>query len=551
VLTAKVLDVTTQTTELASSSLKAELLGSDRPRTILSGRSMVLALGAAFLTAAFLWWLIGHRLIIVNDEGIYLDGARRILAGQVPYRDFFVLTGPAHFWNVSGLFQLFGMTLGSARVLVVLDIALLAGGMFWLAAQLAGARTAAILTFGFVGLLSQNTGVLVVNHRWDSSAASLASVILVWLGWSGRRGVFLVAAGMVSAYAAWITPSVLLVAVSMGVWILLQWTEKRLVVPFVAGMGVASGIALWALAADGAFWPMVDNLLWTARNYSEANRVPYGFVPGGYLNILHGTSAADRIVYSGILLFYALPALLPVLALGWLWRIRSEVRLVPLLWMCGAALLLSCFPRCDREHLVFVSPVFFVLAGTWLARVLPKQAAQILGGALITAATAFLLIAVGSRLQLVPLQTTRGMIEGSPKDIASLRTLLCHAPQTGHVFVDGYAPLLYFFTNATNPTRFSFLQPGMMTEQDERSVIGDLSRIPPDVVLHVSTTTDALRRIWPGSDPRRMRLAQMETWRQTRFTPACAFESRFGHIELLRATPPPASNPEVSACQCE
>jgi hypothetical protein len=537
---------------LASSSLQAA-----RPETEAAGDAKVQsrylaapALLAAALTGAFLWWLVGHRLIIVNDEGIYLDGARRMLAGQVPYRDFFVLTGPAHFWNVSTLFRLFGMSLGSARALVVLDVAILAGGMFWLTGQLAGRRLAAVLTFGFVGLLSQNTGVLVANHRWDSSAASLISVILVWLGWSQRRSWFFAAAGVIAAYAAWITPSVLLVPLAIGIWILFQSTERRLLGPFLAGMFVTSGIAVWALAAGGALWPMVDNLVWTAQNYSEANRVPYGFVPGGYLNILHGTSVVDGVVYSGILLFYALPALLPVLAIGWLWRIRSEVRLVSLLWICGAALLLSCMPRCDREHLVFVSPIFFVLAGTWLARVLPKQAAQVLGGALITAAAAFSLIAVGGRLQSVSLQTTRGIVEGAPRDIGSLQSVLCHTPQTGYVFVNGYAPLLYFFMNATNPTRYSFLQPGMMNDQDERSVIDELNRISPDLVLDVPATSEAIRRIWPGSNPRRMTLAHIDTWMRAHFTPQCSFKGRFSEVQLL--TPIQATaNSEVAACRCE
>ncbi len=76
-------------------------------------RDLLGAAGVFVLTAALLWWLAGRRLVWINDEGIYLDGARRILNGQVPYRDFFVLTGPGAFWNVAAFFQLFGVSSSS------------------------------------------------------------------------------------------------------------------------------------------------------------------------------------------------------------------------------------------------------------------------------------------------------------------------------------------------------------------------------------------------------------------------------------------------------
>ena len=36
--------------------------------------------------AALLWWLAAQRLVWIMDEGIYLEGACRILAGRMPYR---------------------------------------------------------------------------------------------------------------------------------------------------------------------------------------------------------------------------------------------------------------------------------------------------------------------------------------------------------------------------------------------------------------------------------------------------------------------------------
>ena len=103
-------------------------IASDRRSTkeMANRRDLLGAAGVFLAAAGLLWWLAGQRLVWINDEGIYLDGARRILAGQMPYRDFFVLTGPGTFWNVAVFFKLFGVSLASARALLIFDVALIA-----------------------------------------------------------------------------------------------------------------------------------------------------------------------------------------------------------------------------------------------------------------------------------------------------------------------------------------------------------------------------------------------------------------------------------------
>jgi len=45
------------------------------------------------------------------DEGIILEGAQRILRGQVLYRDFFSFYTPGSYYFLAGLFKLFGNSL--------------------------------------------------------------------------------------------------------------------------------------------------------------------------------------------------------------------------------------------------------------------------------------------------------------------------------------------------------------------------------------------------------------------------------------------------------
>src|SRR6266700_2472172 len=56
-----------------------------------------------------------HYSSLEPDEGIVLRGAERILAGEVPYRDFFSFYTPGSFYLVAFLFRVFGDSFAVAR----------------------------------------------------------------------------------------------------------------------------------------------------------------------------------------------------------------------------------------------------------------------------------------------------------------------------------------------------------------------------------------------------------------------------------------------------
>jgi len=62
---------------------------------------------------------VGQPVFLSLDEGIYLSGAERILRGQAPYRDFFVITGPGSFWIEAVILRVLGPTLRHARLALV------------------------------------------------------------------------------------------------------------------------------------------------------------------------------------------------------------------------------------------------------------------------------------------------------------------------------------------------------------------------------------------------------------------------------------------------
>jgi hypothetical protein len=56
------------------------------------------------------------RAVNVYDEGIILTSAMRITAGDFIHRDFYANYGPAEFYIVSWLFNVFGQNIFAARI---------------------------------------------------------------------------------------------------------------------------------------------------------------------------------------------------------------------------------------------------------------------------------------------------------------------------------------------------------------------------------------------------------------------------------------------------
>src|SRR5215469_3955467 len=65
-------------------------------------------LALIFLGGLGYLYIFRHFTTIEPDEGIVLQGATRILDGQVPYRDFFSFYTPGSFYLVAALFRVFG-----------------------------------------------------------------------------------------------------------------------------------------------------------------------------------------------------------------------------------------------------------------------------------------------------------------------------------------------------------------------------------------------------------------------------------------------------------
>jgi hypothetical protein len=492
------------------------------------GSHVIGAAGVFSLTAMWLWWMAAHRFSFTYDEGIYVEGARRILAGEAPYRDFFALMGPGTFWLQALALRVFGMTLAASRTVMILDVAVLATCVYWLIARRVGIAYAAWCSAALVILETANQGIAIPSHRWDSAALAVLAVTICA---SGQQRYATLAAGCCAAFAAWTTPPVVLVTVAILIWLVIE--DRVNVIPYLAGCAAVSIGCITDLVFQGALRPMIEQALWDSSHYGGANYLPYGTLFGrGYGQFFTGAASFEIPVRAIVMLGFILPVILPPIAALCFpaWRKSRDLRLI---FLGGAALVCSTYPRMDLPHLTYTAPLFYAL----LAILGPSIPWPQVRGALFAAAT--LLIAVFAFNALAQhsgeqeLQTQVGTIRALPEDASFVRDLDRAMPKRGTLFVFPYLPIASFLTLSRNPTRYSYLQPAMMSARDETEAIAELRRCPPAKVLYFNFDEQELLSIWPASDPARLRFRDLEAYLSRNYRRTGEIQSSKHTFEIL------------------
>jgi hypothetical protein len=486
---------------------------------------------------AYVWWIAGDLFSLGVDEGIYLEGGRRVAAGQAVYRDFFVLTGPLTFWTEGGLARWGGTDIPLLRLPMLLDVAFLAWAVYWLAAQFESQWFAAGLALVFLAFESR-LHLLVVNHRWDSAALATAAVLAaVAADRAGSRRLWLLS-GLLGAAAAWATPSVAWVAVP-----LLPWAARRNLasaLAWLAGGAAVTAAAAAYLAGNHALGPMIEAMRWTAANYTQANALPFGVM--GFDSSAAPAAAsglwphAARLAASA---FQSLTAVLPVAALaGWAWRLwkrreAAETRAILPLLAVTLALVLSAWPRWSSVQLLFVAAVPFTLCGILLRRSVDARRLRPLYAAFLLLAAIAGFQKTAAAFDYDGFATRAGLMRGTPGDVEFLEPFERRIQPGDSLFVFPYLPALYPLLDAHNPTRYLYMQPGMMTAGDERQAIAEVQAARPRWVVIADIQREIVLATWPGSDPSRIAMEAMHLYLRTHYREIEQVRGKWGSMEIL------------------
>src|SRR4030095_12292757 len=118
------------------------------------------------------------------------------------------------------------------------------------------------------------------------------------------------------------------------------------------------------------------------------------------------------------------------------------------------------------------------------------------------------------------MQTPAGEIRIQPED-GKLFEVFYSRVRPGHsLFVFPYFATVYFFTRGINPTRFSYLQPALMTDEDEATALKELQTKPPVWIVYSDVTPEVYLQHWPSSNPKRLRLHLLEQFFKQNYRPA-------------------------------
>jgi hypothetical protein len=454
------------------------------------------------------------------DEGILLQGAQRILQGQVLYRDFFSFYTPGSYYELALIFRVFGSSLAAARIALALTGSILSVIIYALARRVCSSSMA--MTFAALATISSLPYRFLVLHNWDSTlwaclALYCAVRVVEHLSWKWPflLGTFasLTAlfeqskgAGLCLGLAIGFSASSLrrrrscfsrsdLVAATLG----FSW-------PFL--------LTFVYFAAQHSVGTMISDWLWPLHHYSTSNHVAYGYQNWSDAS-RHDLFSTGSILERGIKSIAISPCLwipaLPVLALAFCFRKIQGSDSAPsdsyFLVLTGGYLglvLSTWIVRSDIIHFMYLQPLnCLVLAwllgprptnNVWSVRLRQTAFAYVLVAfVLFSIAPLFGVLAATNRID-----TRRGPITTRSRDTV-IDFVQSHVRIGEPILVYPYLPLYYYLTATNAPGYYEYFQPGMHTPEQAQQMIHEIEAAHPKVVLLEIGFAEKFAHSWPAT----------------------------------------------------
>jgi 4-amino-4-deoxy-L-arabinose transferase-like glycosyltransferase len=501
-----------------------ELKSAPTPSHLPEQTAIDLGLASAiFLLAVGYLWLFRRYTFIEPDEGIILQGAQRILRGEVLYRDFFSFFTPGSYYFVALIFRVFGSSIIVARTALVL-IGATFSVITYLLARRVCSRESSLFVAGLVTATTLPYRFLVL-HNWDSTLwACLAVYCAVRLvesprsSWAFGVGTFVSLTFLFEQSKG----AGLGLGLSLGL-LAAHWGGQRILrkdalIALALGLAWTFVITFSYFGAQRSLGIMLADWFWPLRHYSLANHVPYGYQTWSdeTRHALFGTSSIwTRIITALTLSPCFLVPVLPLAAAGifgyWIVQMRrreaSRSKCNYYVVMCASliGLLLSVvIGRADIIHFMYLLPLWgLVLA--WIvdgrdipSRVLYKAKPFItafVAIAFLLFALALLTRAAGSHVELA---SRRGQIR-LPEGDSVIGYVQAHVAPGETMLVYPYLPLYYYLTATFSPSRYEYFQPGMHTPEQAHEMLSQLVVKRVRVVLFEPGFPQKIPTSWPGT----------------------------------------------------
>jgi hypothetical protein len=472
------------------------------------------------------------RNLGIADESYFLLEAKRMLGGEVLYRDIFWFAMPLAHWVMALMFGLFGTSIQTARLVMAALHGTLAVLLFLTCRRLGVRRAIAVGPPAAHVALCYPAFPYATPH-WFASLL-MAAILFVAIGrtrprtpvWAMIPGTL--AGALVACYQQQGTVFVL----ALGALPVLDeilgrrygtrhstGDVLRRLRQLAAGMfAVVVPVLVFMLVTAGPTSLIEQLIVHPLTGYRSFNRSDWGAV--GIL-----THHLSRYTLPRLLKYLPLIMCIGALRGAFKWSTRTDrdglESLTALITLCGAAVVaIAYFP--DFIHIAFIAPLFFAFCAETLEAGLRRVEAVVAPphpwgsivaiGLLCGVALQLSTNVVRARREYpISHQTAFGRVDFSdPNDVhllERLRVLMQNTPSR-QLFVYPFYTWLYLMAGANNATPYQFVIPGFNSDAQIQGLLGILEarQVPYIVVMPMfdrpsDPIVRYIRRAYECADP--------------------------------------------------
>jgi len=463
-----------------------------------------------------------YTILLINiDEGIALYGAKRIILGQILYKDFFDIVTPGTDYLLAGVFKIFGTTLKAARITTIVANALNVAMLYSISNSFTKNKKLALIPSVLLMMIYiTDVDYYAVSHHWFAITTVIFTLLLSIKSEEGKLswvfpgiGTFLVFIFMQSD--GFIVYGMLVIFLLVKIF--LNKDKQRYIlhdfIYYSLGFWIPIVVLCLLFYANGGLKDfMYDVFIWPINHYKTTNDISYFTVPfNNQLLQIYGYSFIEKITLPIIWYF---PLLLLFLSITFVIIEYSKNRtidyhLILLLLILsslfiselfnpeilrivvyGPLILIMILTLWGRDKTLFHSffkaiSIFYLIGGltfTWYTCRTEFKNANFVGKHSLTVKSA-----AGDIL----------VANNSPGMISNILTLLnalnWEFPENTFIFY--WSPIIYFMSGTNNPTILNTYVPLYNTRAQVDKVIQQLESSKPPLII-MDNYLDLLRYQW-------------------------------------------------------
>ena len=439
---------------------------------VLYGRIKLLSVVTIVFIVSYFYlsYFRNHFYALLADEGYIFYEAKRILAGQIIYKDFFQLLPPGDFYLLALIFKVFGTSYAVGMETAVIMQSMVNTLLFYLGYKAIKSWHAILLPlfFPIPGFLN----FMQYSHYWSSMLFLFMSLAFFMIYLDQHKNIYLYLTGIFIGIT-WLflpttgTYAALLFSV---VFILEKRKEKEFnkqIVSFLISMSIPLIITFGYLALQGAFFDFIKEYFFGISVYSKGctiNPISLYFSGRGYP------------LYPYSLLFISFIGMAVVSGIALIFFRKRLSNPVKVVLMGDIIQVLSSSSRMDFDHILInsaLSLVIILLLVKWtiertgrISEALHRLLRYLFSGVALAGAVLCVLIMYsniinryehaytmdinGTHLWTYNKQQTWEINQFFPKAEHILKG-------NKNVFVYPYCPLVYVFYHFNNPTFMDFM----------------------------------------------------------------------------------------------